>query len=301
MENQKKPLFVGEVYTLLGQAGYPRLYVESMLPAWWSNSLLKTSSGALQFALFIKQRLGLEVEFNEDGQLSLKDEIISVRYKHRKGTDTGQLTVVKNLGKAATSILKNGVSEYIPLPKSPKQLRSYVLKKTEKSVLDFEALLDVCWLSGIPVLFLENIPRTARRMTGMVVDHNGQHSILLGLRDTLKARQLFILAHEIGHLLLGHVKKDSLLIDEDLDTAFDTLNDSILTTLDDEENEADQFALDLIRGELDLRFEEIGQLVNQLSWFYLPIRRGDSMELILGISFCLMPSPLMTGLLQISQ
>jgi len=250
-------LSVGDAYELLKSNGYPRTFVQKLLPEWWDNSLLKTSSGALQFALIIKQRLGLEVYFSEEGSLCLTEDHFTARFKHRKNTHQDELSVVKNIGKAAASIANHIAPEYSKLPNTPIELRKHIMQKTNCTDVNLEGLLEVCWSHGIPVLFLETLPRGAKRMTGMIVNHNGRPSILLGFRHNHKARQLFVLAHELAHLLLGHVNDETLLIDEDLDSEVETLNEEIETTLDSEEAEADKFALDLIRGRHELSFAHL--------------------------------------------
>ncbi|MEN8170582.1 MAG: ImmA/IrrE family metallo-endopeptidase [Pseudomonadota bacterium] len=257
MSKQNNTLSVGDAFELLNSNGYPRAFVEKFLPEWWDNSLLKTSSGALQFALIMKQRLGLEVFFTEDGSLRLSEESFAVRFKHRKNTHQDELSVVKNLGKSAASIANHIASEYLVLPNSPSDLRSYILHKTNQTEINLEGLLSVCWSHGIPVLFLDTLPRGAKRMTGMIVNHNGRPSIILGFRHKHKARQLFVLAHELAHLILGHVADETLLIDEDLDSEIETLNDEVEASLDAEEVQADKFALDLIRGNHELSFAHL--------------------------------------------
>jgi hypothetical protein len=275
VETQSNPLSVKDAFSLLKGAGYPRSYVEKLLPDWWDSSLLKTSSGALQFALFAKQRLGLEVNFSQSGDLEITDDPINVRFKHRKDTLAEELVVVKNLGKAAASIAMHTVKEYKPLPTTASGLRSYILRLTEKTNVDFESLLQICWTHGIPVIFLEALPQKAKRMTGMIVNRSGSPSILLGFRHQQRSRQLFVLAHEIGHLLLGHVGKNSLLIDEDLDSEKDTLNDTTETTLDREEKEADNFALELIRGEYKPSFDSLNGLEKPTELAIFAMQEGE--------------------------
>jgi Zn-dependent peptidase ImmA (M78 family) len=243
-----------EAYGLLQREGYPRAYVEKLLPTWWDNALLKTGAGILQFALFAKQRLGLELHFDHDGKLSIADDPVAVRFKHRKDTSADELHISKRIGKAAAELASYVASDYVPLPTNPTELRNYILSKT-KGAITFQSLLEVCWDHGIPVLFLEALPNKTKRMTGMIVNYASRPAILLGLRTQQHARQLFILAHEIAHLQLGHVIADSVLIDQDLDSAFDTLDGELGTSKDNEEKDADTYALKLIRGAESIRFD----------------------------------------------
>lgn len=250
-------------------AGYPKKFVETMLPEWWDNRLLETSSGILQFALFAKQRFGLEVKFSEDGSLQVTDDTVQVRFKHRKGTSQDDLTVVKNLGKAVASIVKYTTPEYRPLPSNAMELREIALGYSNNGSISFEALLQVCWTYGIPVFFLDKIPRSAKRMTGMVVNQSGNPTILLGFRHDHRSRQLFVLAHELAHILLGHVGANALLIDNDLDFVEDTLVDQSAASIDDEERQADRFALEVIRGVRELSFDTVFDEPSELAMFAL--------------------------------
>ena len=65
MQDAKTPITVKSTFERLQAAGYPRAYVTKLLPDWWDNSLFKTSAGAFQLALILKQRLGLDVSFGK--------------------------------------------------------------------------------------------------------------------------------------------------------------------------------------------------------------------------------------------
>lgn len=290
MEIEKDQISTADAFRFLRTEGFPRPYVERLLPEWWDNSLLKTSSGIFQFALFAKQRLGLEIKFNEQGCLFLAEDSIAARFKHRKDTHAEELKVVKNLGKAAASIATHTVVNSKDLPSTALELRQYILDGKGISCLDFNSLVDTCWEHGIPVLFLDLVPASARKMTGMVVNHSGRPTILLGFKHQHQSRQLFILAHELGHILLGHVAPNTLLIDEDLDSKFDTLEHQPATTLDKEESDADNFALELIRGTLDepLEFDSTVSSPSELATLALDIgsKKGiDPGHIILSYAF----------------
>ena len=112
----------------------------------------------------------------------------------------------------------------------------------------FEGLLALCWAQGIPVLFLKDLPKTSKRMTGMAVSVQGRPAIVLGFNSPQHARQLFVLAHELAHIVCGHVGENGVLIDEDIAEVTDALAGSDATRKDAEEKEADSFALALLRN-----------------------------------------------------
>jgi Zn-dependent peptidase ImmA (M78 family) len=77
----------------------------------------------------------------------------------------------------------------------------------------------------------------------MVVSLNSRFAILLCRDASYPAPVAFTLAHEIGHLMLGHLATAPALVDlEDPATARDS---------DEQEREADEFALSVLTGSPD--------------------------------------------------
>jgi hypothetical protein len=79
-------------------------------------------------------------------------------------------------------------------------------------------------------------------MAAMTVRRGDRHAILLAKDAKYPASIAFYLAHELAHVLLGHLTRDSALVD---------LDDNQLTApdTDPEEAAADRFALELLTGE----------------------------------------------------
>lgn len=74
--------------------------------------------------------------------------------------------------------------------------------------------------------------------------------IVLCMRYKSPARQLFYLAHEVGHLMLGHVKQGQSLVDQAIRLpSSDKGNEQ-----DQEERDADEFAVELLTGKKDQFF-----------------------------------------------
>ena len=80
-------------------------------------------------------------------------------------------------------------------------------------------------------------------MQAMTVKVKGRYAILLGFESEYYARMAYILAHEIGHILLGHLEQDESLLDMD-----DPLT---AKNLDAEEVEAGRAAFVLLTGRDD--------------------------------------------------
>ena len=116
------------------------------------------------------------------------------------------------------------------------RLRKALLE--ERSFVDLQGLLSICWAFGIPVVFLRIFPLKNKAMHAMVVRVRGRYAILLGRDATYPAPVAFTLAHELGHVLLGHLCGAPALVDlRDPATA---------TQADIQEREADRFGLELL-------------------------------------------------------
>jgi len=249
MHEAMTPVTVKSAFESLKAAGYPRPYVERLLPDWWDHSLFKTSAGAIQFALLLKQRLGLIVNFSQDGSLSIDAATPNARFKRRKDTEEGELNIAASLGVALARLsIFSARMPYDPLPSAPHIIGQLVREISGRNSVGFEGLLSLCWSRGIPVLFLKDMPKTSKRMTGMAVSVQGRPAIILGFNSHQPARQLFVLAHELAHIVCGHVGENGVLIDEDIVEITDALAGSDATKKDAEEKEADSFALTLLRN-----------------------------------------------------
>lgn len=220
---------------------------------------MRTSAGALQFALILRQRLGLQVDFNPDGTIAIGSEAPSARFKHRIDTQESELALAANLGLALAKTTIHAVkAQHQELSSDPLFVREACLRNTCSNVVSFESLLELCWSHGIPVLFLNFLPRGSKRVTGMAVSVNRRPVIILGFSHKQSARQLFVLAHELGHVLLGHIADNSILLDEELVEVQGNLEGSPEVPKDQQELDADNFALCLIRGPVDDPLEAIG-------------------------------------------
>jgi hypothetical protein len=249
MQNATTPITVKTAFESLTAAGYPRAYVNKLMPDWWDNSLLKTSAGAFQFALILKQRLGLEVSFGQDGSLDIQSRAAHASFKHRADTQADELNVAAGLGIALARLaVFSARASYQELPRDPAQLHALVLQRSGRDVVDFEGLLDLCWAHGIPVLFLKEMPRNTKRMAGMAVMVEDRPAILLGYSYAQHSKQLFVLAHELAHIICQHVQNNGALIDEDIADVTEGLEGGARVRRDEEEREADAFALQLLRN-----------------------------------------------------
>jgi hypothetical protein len=245
--NKSPNVSAKEAFEALSAVGFPKKYVQRLLPDWWDNALFKTSSGAIEFASIVKQRLGVDVKFDQDGELRVLATNQPARFKRRADTREVELQVSATLGIALARLALYCTPEpYAQLPDDPKILGKRVRAFAGDAAISFQGLVEFCWASGVPVLFLKDVPKTAKRVTGMAVRIDTRPVIVLGYQSKQSARQLFVLAHELAHICLGHVSDTGVLIDEDLNAINEAIDGAPIEKQDREEKQADKFALTLL-------------------------------------------------------
>ena len=97
---------------------------------------------------------------------------------------------------------------------SAREIRTALLQRHQ--FVDLASLLSTCWSIGIPVGHLRVFPLDGHKgMHATAVRAKGSHAILLGRDAHYPAPVAFDLAHELGHIMLGHLANHSVLIDDD--------------------------------------------------------------------------------------
>lgn len=131
----------------------------------------------------------------------------------------------------------------VDLPADAGALREAVLGGEEREIT-LEDLVTFSWGAGIVV-----VPMAAGPGFEAVAWYVGQRPVVvLRLTRSYAAQWLFTLAHEIGHLVLGHVNANSGVVDVD---------EPGTVAGDDAEDEANEFAKDLLAPGSDELFDEI--------------------------------------------
>lgn len=251
-----------QLYKELKDLGLTNKFVRKFLPEWWDDSLLKTKSGVLQFALILKQRLGLDYALNCESDSSLhitfKQADSLVQFKKRKTVDDKRI-------QQASFYCQSVVRTVLRLQEKNEmhqRISNIIRVVTNGSFnLELKNVLEECWANGLPVLFVDNLPKNIPRPAGMVMKWGDRFGIALAHRHKNDMVQLFVLLHEIGHISLGHVGKDKVIFDESHGITDGTIREEG----DAQEIEADEFALEVLRKGTDLP-----KLVSQQGYFTNP-------------------------------
>ena len=228
----------------LEKAGFTSSFVRTCLPDWWDDQVENSDSAWLQMQLGLAQKLSLDpiTLLDESRPLQLSN-IGTPRFKHLKLDEAQQLAANGFANGLARLLLSATPASDYQLAGSAGDLRTQLLDSGAPWV-GFPQLLQLCYAFGIPVAHLTAFPAGIKGMAAMTTSITGRHLILTARKPTHSAQLAFYIAHELGHIALGHVKDGSAIIEGpslDADEAVDG-------QVDPEEVAADEFAFELLTG-----------------------------------------------------
>ena len=239
-------LALNDLYKSLRTVGFTRGQVKSILPEWWVPEMAESTAGVRETALLISRRLNLSAVALMDGRIEGLNEVSEPRFKHTVRVSADSLKpatlMASSLAKAVIGAMPH---EGLPLPTSASEVRSELLADP-RSRIDFDALLDYAWQHGVPVIPLPNLPKGVRKMDAAAIRVGERPAIVISLRNNSKSWLSFLLAHELGHLCLGHVPAGGALVEGSISdsTEFEAESQN-----DAQEAEANHFAHTLLGGE----------------------------------------------------
>lgn len=225
----------------LREAGLSDQVIQAAWPSWWNDDLAADASGRAELRFALARKLGVSPR----GLLGARVEFVwndEAKFKHLSAEDAAQKAALTSFG----MIIGRTLIRATPEDGSLDGLDAFIIREAilnSQQYVDLPSLVALCWGVGIPVIHLRVFPLEAKSMHAMVVRVDGRHAILLGRDASYPAPIAFTLAHELGHIVLGHLADAPALVDlKDPATATDS---------DDQEKEADAFALSLLTGRPD--------------------------------------------------
>jgi hypothetical protein len=223
----------------LKQAGLSDRAINAAWPTWWSDRAETSASANAELRFTLARNLGLSPK----SLLGERVEFVwrnRARFKHLGAETEEQKAALTSFGVSVGRPIIRGTrpSGDGLVGVTALALRSAVLRS--RPFVDLNALLALCWGLGVPVVHLRVFPLAAKGMHATVIKEESRHAILLCRDAKYPAPVAFTLAHEIGHVALGHLGNAAALVD--------VTDPAVATDKDDEEQAADEFALSLLTG-----------------------------------------------------
>lgn len=228
---------------LIRGTGLSELAIRAAWPDWWTDGAEASPSARAELRFSLARKLGLDPRtlLDDDEPRFIWDE--SAKFKGFRGDGARERPALTSFGRAVAQMLIEGV----PVPAHDFRgtpapaLRESIL--TTRPMVGLIELSMVAWGLGIPVIHLRVYPLIAKRMSAMSVRIGDRYAILLAHDARYPAAISFHLAHELGHIALGHIGDGESIVDISL------LDDRQASESPDvEETEADAYALELLTG-----------------------------------------------------
>jgi len=228
----------------LRQAGLTTGAIDAVWPEWWNETAENSVSASAELRYTVARRLGVSPRSLFDGppRFVWRDR---AKYKNIGAASVNEVGILSSFGVAVGQSALSAAPPSVALPGSAADLRKAILASS--SIVGLGDLLAFCWAVGVPVMQLRLFPLGQKRMHAMTAQVGDRFVILLGKETRFAAQAAYIVAHEIGHIILQHTSGLGALLDVE-----DPLE---VTDADDEELAADQFALELLTGDAEPRVE----------------------------------------------
>jgi len=201
---------------LIRRTGLSPDVVAAAWPEWWSKDAESSPSANAELRFSLARKLGLDPRSliaDEAELLFIWDD--AARFKGFTGDERGERPVIASFGTALSRMLLEstpGRENFQTM--SAGELRAAIL--TGSQYVGLKELLSASWALGIPVIHLRVYPLTAKRMSAMSVRVGDRYAILLARDAVYPAPIAFYLAHELGHILLGHLAEGSAIVDMEI-------------------------------------------------------------------------------------
>lgn len=234
-------LFDRQLRRELREAGIANAAINAVWPEWWSAEANGSLSATAELTYTVARRLGLSPRALFDGspQFLWHD---STKFKNLGTTTDREQAILASFGTAVGRCALTATHPAVLPVIDAQGVRDAILQRAR--FVELRELLNFCWATGIPVIKLRVFPLQQKRMQAMTVKVKGRYAILLGYESGYFARTAYILAHEIGHILRGHLENSDSLLD---------MEDPLRTSdLDAEEVDADRAAFILLTGRENL-------------------------------------------------
>ena len=236
-----------------------------LAPSWWEQEMGKSRNLTISLAMIAAKTLGISLlSLLTPGSKDFLEDAPCAAYKIRANDSADTMTGTSALLYATAKAVLSGIEKQEPIDNDPMNARKEILSSAK--FVDLYSLLDFCWGHGIPVLTMTpTVPGASEtsmakwhRPDGVVFRHDDKYCIFLPSNKKFQSQHLFYLAHELGHVALGHLKKEGDFINDDSIT--------IGSAKGKWEQEANQYAISLLNGDYAFQPTDVQSSNELLRW-----------------------------------
>lgn len=226
------------------ELGLSASQVRHFVPEWWDDEAAADEGGLLELQIVLARRLNVALESLRAVAPKPEFRAATRRFKTIHPEGSTQLAVAAGIGHGLAHVLAGAcTADALQEQLTATDIRAYILKKYPAVTL--VGLCEWLWVHGIPVVHILNWPNQLRRPDAMCVRVGARPVVLVVRKETAPARLAYLVAHEIGHIMSGHLKADNnaVLVDDTLPV------DEQGFAKDEDEKLADAFAMELLGGD----------------------------------------------------
>lgn len=236
-----------DIYQRLKALGFDAPFIRArILPDWWEDeqAAVPATRAVAEFA--ISRFLGIPIADLRNPSATLvlpapSHAKLKLRSDATREKVAPGLALADRAARLVVNLLAQGEGA-ARLPaftgtRTASQVRQAILASGDAVTLG--TLLEFAWSNGIAVVHLADVPKGSKSFDGMACFVGQVPVVVLASRRQSPPWVAFHLAHELGHLLLGHAQPGAgPVVDAGLDGTSD----------DRQEREADAFALEVLTG-----------------------------------------------------
>lgn len=225
------------------ELGITAAQVRKLMPEWWDDEAAEDEGGLLELQMLLARRLNVSLASLQSAPARpvFREAVRRFKTVHPEGSS--QLAVAASIANGLSQLLASAVGEAPAVaPIKAEQLRAELLQAAPAVTL--EALCRWSWSHGVPVVHVQGWPAQLRRPDAMCVRVGERPVILVVRNEKTPAKLAYLICHELGHVLLGHLRDigNAVLVDDTLPV------DNQRSFHDEDEREADAFAMEVMGG-----------------------------------------------------
>lgn len=216
--------------------------MRAALPAWACDAI-HHEAGRIELEGYVARHFGYRFRPDVGFEPAALPPAV---FKVRRDTDPADVVAARGYATAvARSVARATRTPWTGMPPDAAGLRVRALEAADgRGWVDFAALVEASWRLGIPVIDLPELPVLGRKPDGLATFVGGRPVAVLLKSQPLAEWMVFILAHELGHMALGHLShhEGAAVVDEKVSLSDEAPTPIWVGPEDDQERDANAFA-----------------------------------------------------------